>query len=287
MGLREYKTGAKQWVTLLDTEFFPDYLGNARQLYVHYIDLFQELVKQSESSIDLFLRINELKGKERIQLLRVFRKYVSPNTAVEMTKKKKDAEGIIEAFGASFRTLDEVRESLSLRPGTDEALVSILYEYKDRGQKGYDLTTSFFEWFDYKYGDEFSIVGPVRAGRDVMLNEVLPNYIYQTPADFLIRRRDDNMPLVVGFARYDSDRGGAQADDRTGGNRDKITEIRSYARRENLPLKLLFLNDGPGLTIGEMWETYCQLEDHGQDYAMVCTLKMLDERLTKIWMEKV
>jgi hypothetical protein len=35
--------------------------------------------------------------------------------------------------------------------------------------------------------------------------------------------RLDGTALVVVFARYDSNRGGSQEDDRTGGNREKIT----------------------------------------------------------------
>ena len=33
----------------------------------------------------------------------------------------------------------------------------------------------------------------------------------------------DGTPLVVVFARYDSNRGGSQEDERTGGNREKTT----------------------------------------------------------------
>ena len=70
------------------------------------------------------------------------------------------------------------------------------------------------------------------------------------PADFLIC--DDDRILAVGFVRYDSDRG-AQEDDRTGGYRDCATEVLNYARRQQMPLKVIFLNDGPGLLLGSMW----------------------------------
>lgn len=97
--------------------------------------------------------------------------------------------------------------------------------------------------------------------------------------------RLDGTPLVVGFARYDSDRGGSQEDDRTGGNRDKITGILGYAKTYNLPLKVLMLNDGPGLLLGSMWNDYANLEKYGQSRVMVCTLKMLDERFTQSWLD--
>jgi hypothetical protein len=128
------------------------------------------------------------------------------------------------------------------------------------------------------------IQGPVRAGRDVMLDEVLKDWDSKTPADILISRNDET-PLVIGFARYDSDRGGSQEDDRTGRNRDKITDILRYADTYELPLKVFFLNDGPGLTLGSMWNDYAALENYGKGRVMVCTLKMLDERFTRDWLE--
>jgi hypothetical protein len=86
----------------------------------------------------------------------------------------------------------------------------------------YDLTESFFLWFNKIFSRDYLIRGPVGAGRDFMLNEVLDNWQHKTPTDMLISRLDGT-PLVVVFACYDSNRGGSQEDDRTGGNRDKIT----------------------------------------------------------------
>jgi hypothetical protein len=96
---------------------------------------------------------------------------------------------------------------------------------------------------------------------------------------------EDGTPLVVVFARYDSDRGGSQEDDRTGGNRDKISQIQDYAQTSHSPLKVLMLNDGPGLILGSMWDDYADLEQNGQSRVMVCTLKMLDERFTQSWLD--
>ena len=70
----------------------------------------------------------------------VFRKYVSPNTPVEMLKKKTKATWICEEFGKGFRPIVEVQKAFLSRPMPDEALCAVLWEYKDRGKKGYDLT---------------------------------------------------------------------------------------------------------------------------------------------------
>lgn len=65
----------------------------------------------------------------------------------------------------------------------------------------------------------------------------------------------------------------------------KATNILKYANTYQLPLKVFFLNDGPGLTLGSMWNDYASLETDGNGRVMVCTLKMLDERFTKDWLE--
>ncbi len=81
----------------------------------------------------------------RVQLSRIFRKYVSPETPVEMLKVKGKVEGIINRFGVGFRPIQEVQKAFMSRPMPDEALAAILWEYKDRGVKGYDLTEEFFK----------------------------------------------------------------------------------------------------------------------------------------------
>ncbi|ACK71119.1 conserved hypothetical protein [Gloeothece citriformis PCC 7424] len=280
----DYKDKASQYITFFDSEFYPDYLDEARVIYGSVLEQFTELTQAASSSADLLRNIVEKPNPSRTQLLRVFRKYVSPDTSVEMLKVKRRIPDIIADYGHKFRELQTVREKLANRPNPDEALMALLMEYKSRGQKGYELTEAFFIWFEKTFSSEYDIKGPVGAGKDIMLNEVLANWVAKTPADLLISRLDGT-PLVIGFARYDSDRGGAQEDDRTGGNRDKITEIIRYADSYNLPLKIFFLNDGPGLTLGSMWNDYATLEDYGKGRVMVCTLKMLDERFTKDWLE--
>ncbi|CAD5930168.1 hypothetical protein PCC9214_01230 [Planktothrix tepida] len=280
----EYKTRNSQYITFIDSEFYPDYLDEAKMIYGSVIEQFANLVNIANTSADLLLRITEIPNPSRTQLLRVFRKYVSPDTSVEMLKVKKRIPNIIEDYGNRFRKIEEVQEKLATRSTPDEALMAILVEYKHRGQKGYELTEAFFLWFETHFGSEYLIEGPIRAGRDIMLDEVLENWLEKTPADILISSYT-GAPLVIGFARYDSDRGGAQEDDRISGNREKITNILNYADTYNLPLKVFFLNDGPGLTLGSMWNDYASLETYGKGRVMVCTLKMLDERFTKDWLE--
>jgi len=280
----EYKPRASQYITFMDSEFYPDYLDEANTIYGSVIEEFANLANKASNSANLLRSITEIPNPSRTQLLRVFRKYVSPDTSVEMLKVKRRISSIIEDYGHRFRDIEEVREKLASRPNPDEALMAILMEYKSRGQKGYELTEAFFLWFEKNFGAEYLIQGPVGAGRDIMLNEVLENWAIQTPADILISRTDKT-PLVIGFARYDSDRGGAQEDDRIGGNRDKVTDILQYANTYDLPLKVFFLNDGPGLTLGSMWNDYASLEYYGQGRVLVCTLKMLDERFTRDWLE--
>jgi hypothetical protein len=281
----DYKSRASQYITFIDSEFYPDYLDEARIIYGSVIEQFVELAGTAISSAELLSSIVEKPNPSRTQLLRVFRKYVSPDTSVEMLKVKKKIPSIIDDYGHRFRDIEEVRVNLASRPNPDEALMAILMEYKSRGQKGYELTEAFFLWFESNFGSEYLIQGPVRAGRDVMLDEVLKDWDAKTPADILISR-NDGTPLVIGFARYDSDRGGSQEDDRTGGNRDKVTDILRYADTYELPLKVFFLNDGPGLTLGSMWNDYAALETYGKGRVMVCTLKMLDERFTRDWLER-
>ncbi|MEH2161585.1 MAG: hypothetical protein V7K38_11165 [Nostoc sp.] len=279
-----YKVTASKWITIFDSPFYPDSLDEAKMLYEKVLERFIELVDEATNSANLLEIITKEPDPLRIQLLRVFRRYVSPDTTVEMTKKKRDIPTIINDFGDRFRSLEEVRKNLQSRPVPDETLMALLLEQSKRGQKGYDLTEAFFLWFDRVFGKNYIIRGPVRAGKDVMLDKVLDNWEAQTPADIFISRLDGT-PLVVGFARYDSDRGGSQEDDRTGGNRDKATDILRYADTYKVALKVFLLNDGPGLLLGSMWNDYARLESYGSGKIMVCTLKMLDERFTQDWLE--
>jgi hypothetical protein len=245
----DYKAEGHLWITLATGEFYPDILKDACTLYEPVLVMFGQLLKTSESSIRLFLQINDVPSSwMRVQLARVFRKYVSPETPVEMLKKKSAAQQICDRFGSGFRPITEVQAAFLSRPIPDEALCAILWEYKDRGKKGYDLTDRFFTLFQSIFPD-LMIKGPIRAGKDVLMGKVFSGYPNPNrPVDFVIYNRDE--VLAIGLARYDSDRGGAQEDDRTGGYYNVANEILSYAKANNLDTKIIFLNDGPGLLLG-------------------------------------
>ncbi|WP_432396467.1 hypothetical protein ACRQ5B_02130 [Pseudarthrobacter sp. L19] len=131
---------------------------------------------------------------------------------------------------------------------------------------------------------ELQVTGPRRAGRDIRLGEILEKYTkIDRPIDFMIY--DNDRILAVGLARYDGDRGGAQEDDRIGQYREVADEFFKYADNNGMEgAKMLFLNDGPGLLLGTMWEDYSRLEEFWKGRAMVATLRMLEERVTKEWL---
>jgi len=282
----DYKSKMYNWITLTTGEYYPDVLPYACELYKPVLVLFGQLLQSSESSERLLLQINEIRPNwMRIQLLRVFRKYVSPSTPVEMTKRKSSIEEIIATFGSRFRPIHEVQEAYKSRPVPDEALCAILWEYKDRGKKGYDLTERFFETVRARFPN-LIIEGPDRAGRDILMGEVFTGYPNPTrPVDFVIYEKDKKDVLAIGLARYDSDRGGAQEDDRPGQYRGTIDEVLEYAQKHKLRTKVILLNDGPGLLLGSMWDDYIKLEDRYPDKVMVLTLRMVRERLTLEWLQ--
>jgi hypothetical protein len=169
--------------------------------------------------------------------------------------------------------------------GRDEALCALLWEYKDRGKKGYDLTERFFALFRTRF-PTLQIKGPERAGKDIRLGSVFPDYPNPNrPVDFVIYDSTGRNVLAIGLARYDSDRGGAQEDDRTGGYHSCADEVLGFARDRGLRTKMIFLNDGPGLLLGSMWADYAQLERSWPDHILVVTLRMVPERLTSAWLE--
>ncbi len=279
----DYKEDGANWITLASGEYYPDILIDACNLYHPVLELFSQLLKKSESPTRLFMQISDTKQPwMRIQLCRIFRKYVSPNTPVEMLKKKSKAKWICEQFGKEFRSIVEVHKAFLSRPMPDEALCALLWEYKSRGQKGYDLTERMFELLRSKF-PELDITGPERAGRDIRLGDVFQDYTKpDRPVDFMIKEGNDI--LAIGFARYDGDRGGSQEDDRTGGYRNASNELLAYALGKDLRTKIIFVNDGPGLLLGSMWNDYSYIEDHSDDI-LVVTLRMIMDRLTYEWLK--
>ncbi|MEE9325564.1 MAG: hypothetical protein V3U90_08470, partial [Dehalococcoidia bacterium] len=152
----------RKWITVIRGEVYPDYLEQAKIIYGPILARFSQLLNKAETSQDLLRRIAREPGAKMIQLARVFRKYASPDTSVEMLKHRTKVEQIIREFGNSFRPIEEIRARF--RP-EDDVIAAILYEYKDRGQKGYEITRLFFEWFENAFGSTFTIEGPRGAGR--------------------------------------------------------------------------------------------------------------------------
>jgi hypothetical protein len=281
---RDYKTEADSWITLATGEYYPDILPDACRLYAPVLEEFGRLLKSSHSSVNLFKAIMDIRNQwMRIQLCRVFRKYVSPETPVEMLKRKSDASAVCKRFGGGFRKITEVQQKFSTRPIPDEPICALLWEYKDRGKKGYDLTERLFSILR-EHHSSLTIIGPERAGKDVLLGQILPDYPKpDRPVDFVIC--EGNNILAIGHARYDSDRGGAQEDDRTGQYRDVAQEIIRYADSHGMPkLKVIFVNDGPGLLLGSMWNDYSYLEDLWAGRVKVVTLRMIPDRITLKWL---
>lgn len=85
----DYKSEGKNWITLSSGDYYPDVLEDACKLYEPVLVLFGQLLKTSESSERLFLQIADIPHPwMRIQVARVFRRYVSPAAPVELLKKK-------------------------------------------------------------------------------------------------------------------------------------------------------------------------------------------------------
>lgn len=280
----DYKKDAPNWITMANGEFYPDILESACELYKPVLVLFDQLLRSSESSERLLQEIMDVRQQwMRIQLCRVFRKYVSPQTPVEMLKNKSKLSMICDNYGVSFRTIDRVQAAFSTRPLPDEALCALLWEYKDRGKKGYDLTERFFSLFHSAF-PQYKIEGPVRAGADVLMKSVYEDYPNPArPVDFVIKNSKGDV-LAIGLARYDGDRGGAQEDDRTGGYANCAKEILQYTKAKGLATKVIFVNDGPGLLLGSMWNDYSSLEKIDPKRIIVLTLRMFNTRLTAKWL---
>lgn len=281
----DFKSDGANWITLATGEYYPDILKDACELYKPVLVLFGQLLKTSESSTRLFLQITEqTNGWMRIQLARVFRKYVSPETPVEMLKKKTQAEQICREFGKGFRPIQKVQAAFATRPIPDEALCAVLWEYKDRGKKGYDLTERFFSLFRSSFPD-LVIKGPERAGRDILMGEVFDKYPNPgRPVDFVIFDKPQSEILAIGLAHYDSDRGGSQEDRGPASSETVATEILNYATKHRLRTKVIFLNDGPGLLLGTMWRDHANLERGSRGRVLVTTLRMVSERITREWL---
>ncbi|MDP2863642.1 MAG: hypothetical protein Q8N95_12705 [Desulfobacterales bacterium] len=132
----DYRKEGHLWITLSTGEYYPDVLPLACELYKPVLVTFGQLLKAAHSSTDLFMSIADTTPQwMRIQLCRVFRKYVSPETPVEMLKKKSAAGDICDRFGNGFRKITEVQARFQEWPMPDEALCAVLGNTRIGGKR--------------------------------------------------------------------------------------------------------------------------------------------------------
>lgn len=270
--------------------WFPESLEMAKGKYAADIALFIELVGDAHSSADLLERIRsgDHGAKTRMSLLKLYRRCVSLILDTETTSKitKFKTEDLIRAYGSAFfkpiHTLK--RQFNSPDPEIVACLAALLAENDFRGQQGYQLTEQFFDWFEAQF-PELVIRGPRRAGRDVELRSIFPEYSGNFPCDFVIGRKGKGgNVLAIGFARYDSTRGGSQSDDRTSGNANKVGRAQAFCEATGHRFKMIFLADGPGLVHRDTWEEACALDDSWNGNVLVTTLKLAPRRITRDWL---
>jgi hypothetical protein len=266
---------------------FPEILESSYAKYDSDIQEFCDLIATSESTAQLLDRIRSPKVNKdtRMSMLKMFRRCVAPVLDTEMSKKitKVSTEELVNSYGATFKPIEKLQSQFeNLRPGDFETLAALIGEYDTRGQSGYALTEQFFDWFEAEFAGEFTIEGPRRAGRDVELSSVFTDFVGGYPCDFVIR--SDKEVLAVGFARYDATRGGAQSDDRTGGNWSKVEKARQFCQKAGHAFRILFLADGPGLSHRDTWEEACNIDGEWDGNVRVTTLKLAKVRVTREWL---
>ncbi|RJF58459.1 hypothetical protein D4100_06815 [Serratia inhibens] len=269
---------------------FPEFLEQRVETYSPAINTFCELVKSNCSSFTLLEEIRRqgrFDAVSRMSLLKIFRRCVCTVLDTEATKKitKVSTASLVSSYGYLFKDIDQLREQfLNISQSEVYALSMLLGEYDDRGQQGYILSDLFFDWFESNFKDKFCIEGPRGAGRDIELSSVFPDFTGSYPCDFIIRDIFTQEVKAIGFARYDSTRGGSQSDDRTGGNSDKVHKAMNYNALTNKNFKIIFLSDGPGLTHRDTWHEACLLDGSWSGNVRASTLKTADVRITEEWL---
>ncbi|MCQ9101761.1 hypothetical protein [Vibrio alginolyticus] len=269
---------------------FPEFLPQRVNSYQAEIQLFCELIQESSTSAELLERIRTpgaFSADMRMSLLKLFRRCVSTVCDTEATKKitKTPTSVFVENYGDTFKDINVLKQQFrNLSAEHTSALAGLLGEYDNRGEQGYVLTDRFFNWVEDSYGGAVTIEGPRGAGRDIQLTDVFPHFTGDFPCDFVLREAETRRVLAVGFARYDSTRGGSQSDDRTGGNSDKVTKAAEFCQATGNSFKLIFLADGPGLVHKDTWEETCRLDGAWDGNVRVTTLRTAPERLDLNWL---
>lgn len=268
---------------------FPEVVPVMREKYEAAIRQFAKLAAASTDSGDLLERIRtpNIPADQRMALLKIFRRCVSGVCDTEATKKITSipTRSLVDNYGSTFKPISKVKEQFA---DLNDVFISVLAvsigEYDNRGQQGYVLTGQFFDWFEAKFKDHLTIEGPRGAGPDVELSTVIPGFNGACPCDFVIRNKLDRSVIAVGFARYDSTRGGAQSDDRTGGNSAKVYMIREHCIPLKKSLRIIFVADGPGLAHGDTWKETVRLDGMWEGNVRVTTLKLADKRISLEWL---
>ena len=66
---------------------------------------------------------------------------------------------------------------------------------------------------------------------------------------------------------------------------EKRRENLRYAEAQSLPrIKVIFVNDGPGILLGSMWNDYAYIEEQWPGRVKVVTLRMVHHRITPEWL---
>jgi len=278
-------------ITPISTGFtFPESADYALEQYSGAIALFGTIVKASASSAAVLENIRtpgNYDGGTRMSLLKLFRRCVSLICDTENTKKiaKISTKTIVDNYGHTFKPITALKAQFaSLTDAQRYALAGMLAENDSRGQSGYMLTGMFFDWFEATFSGSYSISGPRGAGKDIQLSSVYPKFQGSFPCDFVVTDIQSKKVVAVGFARYDSTRGGAQSDDRTGGNANKVDKARAFCAETGGKIKIIFLSDGPGLVHSDTWEEACILDGNWDDNVRCTTLKLSPARITADWL---
>lgn len=268
---------------------FPEFIEGRYNRYGKYVDLFSNLIHESSSSAELLEKIRtpgNYKADVRMSLLKLFRRCVS--TVIDTEKSKKisiPTSLFVDNYGQTFKDIHLLKSQFFNMPAKEKyALTALIGEYDDRGKQGYILTDYFFSWFEQRFASSMTIEGPRGAGQDIQLSSIFHHFSGDYPCDFIIRQRFSGQVLAVGFARYDSTRGGSQSDDRTGGNNDKVLKANNFTNQYSINFRILFLSDGPGLTHRDTWQEACILDGKLNDRVRVSTLKIAEQRITYNWL---
>lgn len=278
----------EKWITPIQNGVtWPDSMLLAYERYKSSVQEFKEIVMASGSSNEILsiIRKSTIPAPKRGTFLKIFRRCVCLVLDTEKAKKivKHPTETLIENYGDFFKPIDQLKDEFqALDESRLQAICALVAEYDTRGQSGYDLTDMFFTWFEENFPD-WKLIGPRRAGPDAQLSKHLTGFTGECPCDFIIWDPSEQLK-AIGFARYDSTRGGAQADDRTGGNANKVDKMKSFYEMHHRGARVVFLADGPGLNHGDIWRENCDLDDSWGGRVRVTTLKLCNTRITREWL---